>query len=105
MVKFLLLNFLYRYLKQPIGSPVVIGNLKDQITGKSLHTETTNYLGWSNKHQPPMYSLLMKEAVQVRYTHLALCNYHIELVAYRFAYDLMPVLMCVHIPYLVSQVI
>ncbi|XP_052774284.1 KICSTOR complex protein SZT2-like isoform X2 [Mya arenaria] len=51
-----------------MNSPVVVGDLKAQLGKKSasLRSETTNYLGWSNKHQPPMYKLLIEEAKQVR---------------------------------------
>ena len=42
-------------------------DLKDQIAvTKSSMDETTNYLGFSNIHQPPMYQLLQREALVVR---------------------------------------
>ncbi|KAH3695457.1 hypothetical protein DPMN_082917, partial [Dreissena polymorpha] len=50
-----------------LGYPVIVHSLKTQLAGqKSLSANTTNYLGWFNKHQPPMYRLLMKEAAVVR---------------------------------------
>lgn len=47
----------------------MLGDLKDQIAVKksvSVREQSTNYLGFSNKHQPPMYKLLQKEAVDVK---------------------------------------
>ncbi|XP_053393950.1 KICSTOR complex protein SZT2-like isoform X2 [Mercenaria mercenaria] len=54
---------------QSTGEKGISGDLKDQIKVKksaSVREQSTNYLGFSNKHQPPMYKLLQKEAVIVR---------------------------------------
>lgn len=40
-------------------------DFKNQIE-EQKREENTNYLGFSNKHQPPMYNLLQMEAAQVR---------------------------------------
>ncbi|KAL4236752.1 KICSTOR complex protein szt2 [Mactra antiquata] len=52
------------------GDKKIFGDLKDQITVKksvSVRELSTNYLGFSNKHQPPMYQLLQKEAVEIKH--------------------------------------
>lgn len=51
------------------GDKRISGDLKEQITVKntvSVREQSTNYLGFSNWHQPPMYQLLQKEAVDVK---------------------------------------
>jgi len=53
-----------------VGDLASLGaDFKNQIEEKksvSFREGNTNYLGFSNKHQPPMYKLLTKEATKVR---------------------------------------